>query len=716
MADWCVVDLVTSSGEVRRLAVAHVDPDKARLAWEQHQWHPEDLDAPEGVSKVLRTRKSELYADIPRALVEAGARDVEHQKILEELGLTSAMIVPLIANERLLGAITFVTSESGRHYGQSDLDLAEELARRAAMAVENARLYNEAQEAIGLHRSTEERLALLMEASGTLLGSLRLDDVLPAILDLARRSIAADAYAVWRASSTLDDWRIVASTGLSEEYRATSLDSISGSTPAEKAIVVEDVDQDQALESRHQLYKTEGIRSLLVLPLKIHGSNTGTLVFYFRQPHHFDEAEILVASALANLAASAIGTADLYEEQSRMRIDAQAANRTKDEFLATLSHELRTPLTAMMGWISLLRSGKLDEATTAQAMETIERNTKSQAQLIEDILDVSRIITGKIALDFHPLEIGPIVEAALVSLRPSAMTKGILIESGIDVTGPVSGDPRRLQQVIWNLVSNAIKFTPRGGKIQVGLHRADSSAELTVADTGQGISPEFLPHVFDRFRQADGTSTRQHGGLGLGLSIVRHLVELHGGTVQVESAGEGQGATFRVRLPLAIHASRTNQSLLAASDSNGSQEAPMSTPLLSTRLRGKRILIVDDEPDSRILITSTLKLHSAETRDASSAAQALSILDGWHPDLIITDIGMPGEDGYDLIRKVRERSADQGGVIPAVALTAYVSPGDSAHASAAGFQMYIAKPVGPDELTAAIVELTKEPDSAAEDG
>ena len=636
-----------------------------------------------------------------------GARDAEHLKIIRELGLKSAMIVPLVTHERLLGAITFVTSESSRHYGQQDLDLAEELARRAALAVDNARLNRAAQEAVQLHRGTEECLALLMEASGTLLGSLRLDGVLPAILDLARRSVAADAYAVWRSAPIDRRWRIVASTGLSAQYQAVSLDAMSSATPPVKAYIIENVDRENTLSVRYEMHKKEGIRSLLVLPLKLHGENSGTLVFYFHQPHRFSEAEVLVASALSNLAASALGTADLYEEQSRMRIEAQAANRTKDEFLATLSHELRTPLTAMTGWISLLRSGKLDADTSEQAMETIERNTKAQAQLIEDILDVSRIITGKIALDFQPLELASIIEAALLTARPAALNKGIVIESSLDVAGPISGDARRLQQVIWNLISNAIKFTPRGGRVQVALHRADSYVELTVADNGQGIHPDFLPHVFDRFRQADGTSTRRHGGLGLGLSIVRHLVELHGGTVRVHSAGEGQGATFYVRLPLlAVHASNAKNSP-PDGDATAASEPTINTALLSTRLLGLKILVVDDEPDSRILIASTLKLHGAQTQSANSVAQAMAVLDEWCPDLLISDIGMPDEDGYDLTRKLRARSPEQGGAIPAVALSAYAGPDDNARSLAAGFQMHIAKPAGPDELTIAVAGLAQ---------
>ena len=710
IADWCVVDLLTATGEVNRLAVAHVDPAKVELARAQHRWHPEDFNAPEGVGKVLRTRRSEFYPIIPEEVLIAGARDAEHLQIIRELGLTSAMIVPLVARDRVLGAITFVTSESGRHYDQSDLDLAQELARRAALAVDNAQLYRETQQALRLHQDVEERLSLLVDASGTLLGSLRLDDVLPAILDLARRSIAADAYAVWRMNSSDNQWHAVASAGLSEAYRVASLSAVGAGVVPVATYIIEDVDQDQVLDMRHEMYKAEGIRSLLVLPLKIHHENSGTLVFYFHQPHHFDESEVRIASALADLAASALGTADLYEEQSHMRTQAEEANRTKDEFLVTLSHELRTPLTAILGWISLLRTNKLDEATTTKAMETIERNTRAQTQLIEDILDVSRIITGKLSLASQPLSLDSIVEAALTSARPTALNKGVQLESSFDAVGLVAGDPNRLQQIVWNLVANAIKFTPRGGQVQVTLTKVDSQAEIRVIDTGQGISAEFLPHVFDRFRQADGTNTREHGGLGLGLSIVRHLTELHGGTVQVQSAGKGQGTTFTVRLPLlAVH--RPDNGVGPATElepATATADAADNGSVLSKRLQGLRILVVDDEPDSRTMIASALALHSAETRTAASAAQALAVLEGWRPDLLVSDIGMPGEDGYSLIRRVRARGPEQGGTIPALALTAYAGVKDNRRALEAGFQLHIAKPVTPDQLTTAIAGLVQQ--------
>jgi PAS domain S-box-containing protein len=380
LADWCAVDMAGDDGSIVRLAVAHADPSKVEWAINLQQQYPVDMDSPRGVPNVLRTGESELYPDIPDEMLVASAIDEEHLRLMREIGFTSAMVVPLSVHGRTLGAITFVRAESGRRYGPSDLAFAEVLARRAASAIDNARLYHEAQE--------------------------------------ARRA-------------------------------------------------------------------------------------------------------------------------------------AEEASRLKDEFLATVSHELRTPLTAVLGWMHLLRSGRLDEEKSVLAVETIERNARSQAQLIDDLLEVSRIVTGRLRLDVRPVSPATIIEAAIEALRPAAEAKGVRLQKVLDTNvGTLSGDPARLQQIVWNLLSNAIKFTHRGGRVQVRLERVNSNIEIAVSDTGEGISTEFLPFVFDRFRQADMSTTRQHGGLGLGLAIVRHLVELHGGTVRADSAGEGKGSTFVVSFPL----------------------------------------------------------------------------------------------------------------------------------------------------------------------
>jgi signal transduction histidine kinase/DNA-binding response OmpR family regulator len=393
--------------------------------------------------------------------------------------------------------------------------------------------------------------------------------------------------------------------------------------------------------------------------------------------------------------------AKLLVREQAARADAESANRTKDEFLATLSHELRTPLTAILGWAHLLRSGKLPDETATSALETIERNARAQSQLIDDLLDVSRIITGKLSLEISPVELAPIIESAINTVRPSAEAKNIRLEMELDpAAGAVAGDGNRLQQVVWNLFSNAIKFTPARGSVNVRLRRVNSHVEIMVSDTGQGISAEFLPHVFDRFRQADGTTTRTHGGLGLGLAIVRHLVELHGGQVHADSLGVGKGSTFTVNLPL-INGDRERSEVKSAHQLSVDD----GTPPAYSSLDGLRVLVVDDELDTRDLVAAVLARSGAEVQTAATASDAIEALENWIPDVLVSDIGMPGEDGHTLIKRVRELDAKQPGWIPALALTAYASVEDRMRALSAGFQMHMAKPLDPAELVAAIASL-----------
>ncbi|HEY4588649.1 MAG TPA: response regulator [Thermoanaerobaculia bacterium] len=425
----------------------------------------------------------------------------------------------------------------------------------------------------------------------------------------------------------------------------------------------------------------------------------------------YDELEVLVAQRTAQLS---VANEDLkreirvreWAEQERARLlvleqqarkQAEEANRTKDEFLATLSHELRTPLNAILGWVQVLRSGKLDPTAAARALETIERNARVQAQLIADLLDVSRIITGKLRLDFKPVDLRRIIDAALDSVRPAADAKGIQLEVSIaPLASPVLGDADRLQQVIWNLLSNSIKFTSRGGRVDVRLREADANAVIQVSDTGIGIRPDFLPYVFDRFRQAEGSITRTHGGLGLGLSIVRHLIELHGGTAEVESEGEGKGATFTVRLPL--RAELTEDPL----DSTAVGHSLFSKPDL---LSGVRVVVVEDEADTRELLVMALQQCGAEVAAYGSAPEALAALDRAVPDVLLSDIGMPVQDGYDLIHKLRARGPGRGGDVPAAALTAYARAEDRLRALEAGYQAHLTKPVDPSELISTVARL-----------
>lgn len=390
--------------------------------------------------------------------------------------------------------------------------------------------------------------------------------------------------------------------------------------------------------------------------------------------------------------------------EKEARLEAEAANRLKDEFLSTLSHELRTPLTAIIGWSKLLIQGDVDPEKQPVALETIVRNAQAQGQLINDLLEVSRIITGKLHLNFKPCQLQPIIEAAIESIRPTAEAKGIKLKALFEPrAGLVSGDADRLQQVVWNLLSNALKFTPSGGVVQVKFQRANSHLEIVVTDSGEGIKPDFLPHVFERFRQADGSTTRAHGGLGLGLAIVRHLVELHGGNVRAESDGEKKGATFTVKLPL-LPPDDQKSAVDATPKQSATLDLTRSEP--SSDLKGVRILVVDDEEDARELISTMLGRYGGVVQTASSTAEALDFLQSWNPGVLIADIGMQGEDGYALIRRVRALPGEIG-TIPALALTAYARIEDRMRALSAGFQMHLSKPIDSAQLAAAVSNLAR---------
>lgn len=527
LADGCIVNVFEGERVPRQVAITHIDPAQEEQLRSVRHRYPVDPDAPDGIAHALRTGQSQLVSPVTDEWLSGVARDAEHAEALRRIHSSSYMIAPLVAHERVLGAISFFITQSPRRYGPDDLSLAEDLARRAAVAVDNARLYRETQDAV----------------------------------------------------------------------------------------------------------------------------------------------------------------------------------RARDEFLATLSHELRTPLNAILGWTQLVRTGNLDEATTAQALETIERNTRAQTRLIEDLLEVSRIITGKLRLQFAPVEMAMVATAALDAVRPAAEAKSVAIEYARGAaTGLVAGDPHRLQQVVWNLVSNAIKFTPRGGRVTVCIERVDTFIRLTVSDTGQGIAADFLPYVFDRFRQADSSSTRAHGGLGLGLAIVRHLVELHGGTVRAHSAGEGQGASFIVQLPvLAVSNVALDDDAPAADIAAPLSALPREQP---AGLSGVRVLVVDDQADSRRLVSAVLEHQGAQVTSAPSVAQAWESLQRERPDVLISDIGMPDEDGYSFIRRVREREAASGGpVTPALALTAYARQEDHERALANGFHKYAVKPVEAGELISIVAQL-----------
>jgi len=396
----------------------------------------------------------------------------------------------------------------------------------------------------------------------------------------------------------------------------------------------------------------------------------------------------------------------LLAREQKARREAENANRLKDEFLATVSHELRTPLTSMLGYAKLLRAGMLNATDSGRALEAMERNTRTQGQIIDDILEVSRIITGKLRLSRRSINPTEIVERAIDAVRPAIEAKGIVLSRSLETSRTVTADPDRLQQIAWNLLSNAVKFTPEAGHIEVSLTEETNRVRLEVKDNGVGIAPEFLPYVFDRFSQADSSVTRSFGGLGLGLAIVRHLVEIHGGTVAVISPGEGLGATFVVTLPYAIGEESARGRVAAAT--HGAQRSRLKQgEAVYPALDGLRVLVVDDDADTRSMVTMLFENCGSEVRATATAQEALDVFQGWHPEVMVCDIGMPGEDGYSLIRRVRLAEADSEEQTPAVALTGYARSEDRARALASGYQMHITKPIDPLELTTAITKLTK---------
>jgi signal transduction histidine kinase/ActR/RegA family two-component response regulator len=392
----------------------------------------------------------------------------------------------------------------------------------------------------------------------------------------------------------------------------------------------------------------------------------------------------------------------LLAAEQAARKEAETANRLKDEFLAAVSHELRTPLNAVLGWTALLRTGRLDPARAAHALETIERNARAQAQLVEDLLDVSRILEGKLRLQVEPTDLRATVQAAIDAVRPAAAAKNVHLQTTLASSCVVLGDAHRLQQIVWNLLSNAVKFTPGGGSVQVLLQSVDAAAVVSVRDTGIGIAPEFLPHVFDRFRQGQGGTTRLHGGLGLGLSIVRHLAEMHGGTVRASSPGAARGSEFVVRIPLATtdHREASPATSLGPALLPGGVRCPPG-------LRGLRVLVVDDEPDSLDVVRAILEQCEVDVNVAASASDAIACLSAEPPDVLISDIGMPAPDGFSLIRSVRTLPRAAGGDVPAVALTAYARTEDRTACLLAGFNSHVSKPVEPLELLAVVASLTR---------
>ena len=548
-----------------------------------------------------------------------------------------------------------------------------------------------------------EAVHRLQSVTDTALSHLELDEVMREVLARVQDLLGGDAAAILLVT---DDGRYLTgriAIGLDEEatVRVPMGRGIAGRIAvSRKPLVVDDLSTEEVMSS----ILVENVRSLVGAPLMIEDRVIGVIHVDTLDAHSFTEDDVNLLQLAADRIALAIDRARLYEGAQKARLVAETANRMKDDFLATLSHELRSPLNSILGWVTLLREGGLSDEATASALQTVERSARTQNRIISDLLDVSRIINGQLRLNIRTLEPAPIIEAGVEAMRPAADAKGIQVNMALDTrAGAITADPDRLQQVVWNLVSNAIKFTPKGGVVEVGLHRQGSHVELAVRDTGAGINPEFIPFVFDRFRQADSSSTRKQGGLGLGLAIVRHLVELHGGTVHAESEGAGKGAAFIVRIPLSAQATQTDEDrdhLVTTLDAVTLDNPPP--------LDGLRVLIVDDEISVRDLVSAILSKCEADVRTAASAAEALMILgrSQWRPEVLIADIGMPDADGYELMRQVRTLPPEFGGRVPAVALTAHARAEDRMKALAAGFQMHVPKPVEPAELLTVLGSVT----------
>jgi PAS domain S-box-containing protein len=606
----------------------------------------------------------------------------------------AVLAVPFSVNGRVIGAFAMV-DRLGRVFGPPDIRLAQAFADHAAVALENARLYGEA----SARRREAEMLADLAQAVN---GSLDLDTVLGRVTVAAKELCGADLarIALWDAARGGMVYRYTVGTrvGGHDDVLLTAGKGLAGAVLATgRPVRTDNVLNDPRLHPDYAwMIREEGSVTVVVAPIRMGSRVEGLIYCDNRSPRPFTERDEEVLVRLADHAAIAVHNAGLYQQAERARQEAESANRAKDDFLAVLSHELRTPLTSMLGWLRLLRAGQLTPERSGQALEVVERNTRIQAQLINDLLDVSRIIAGKLQLDCYEVELAPIVEEAVESSRSDAEAKGVRLKIAQDAGGAaVLGDPLRLGQIVSNLVTNAVKFTPAGGDVSVRLVREGAEAVLTVSDTGIGIEPGVLPQIFERFRQADSTITRRHGGLGLGLAIVRHLSELHGGRVSVTSPGAGQGATFSVCLPVAVSPARGRTAPVV----------PAEVPPVTGRpmLTGVRVLVAEDHVDTADLMRTVLQGRGAIVQIVDSISAALSALADSPVDVLVSDIGMPDGTGYDLMARVQERAGTAGRAAPpAVAVTAYAGADDRERALAAGFLGWAPKPIDPALLVEAV--------------
>lgn len=528
--------------------------------------------------------------------------------------------------------------------------------------------------------SALERMTRLLEVTAALSKTMTPDQVADVVLRMGLAAVGAQRGALLTLDEDQRDWLLL------EHERDTP-----GSPSAERLSADSDAPIACCARSGEPLTPEPG---RVCLPLLIRGHPIGAIELCVAGGEAIDDQRRALFDATADSTAQALERARLYALEQIRREELERSNRLKDDFLGIVSHELRTPLSAILGWARMLKRGIVSTGEARErALEAIERNATLQARLVDDLLDVSRIVSGKLDLEMASIDLAAVVDAAIDSVRPTLLAKDLEVRLDIAASGAyVLGDARRLQQVAWNLLTNAIKFTPQGGHIDVSLRRAGRVARLSVSDDGEGISQEVLPRIFERFKQGDASSTREHGGLGLGLAIVRHVVEAHGGAVSAYSEGEGQGAEVVVELPLGEPES------LPSMRANDSQQIRVS-------LAGARVLLVDDDDDTRDFLAAALQSAGAELRAVGDAETAFTLVASWRPEVVVSDIAMPGQDGYALIRRIRALPAERGGRTPAVALTALARPKDRVRALAAGFQTHLPKPVDPSELVLAVANL-----------
>jgi signal transduction histidine kinase len=733
MVDFCAIEAVEEGG-LRQVTSAHRNPDTARVLEEMRCRYPPDPSRSHPLFEVVRTGRSMRWEPADPGLMRQIAHDEAHFALMTQGVTRCTLAVPMIAGGRVVGVMK--VGSHGRSISDEDCAFIEQLANRAALLVENARAYRaerkarvEAEEAVARLARQEgisarlyqdelrsnERLRLLAQAGDLLSTTLDYEVTLRNVAHLAVPMLAD--YCV---VSIIEGNEVRHLAGSYDDALADKIVRAWRSAPESsghvwgraRSMLFPEIDDDTRAAILRGGSHLRGLAALdatsaISVPLLARDQVLGALTFCFaRSGRRYARNDLELCAELARRATMAVENARLHlgsqdaivraREANRL---SEQANRAKDEFLGVVSHELRTPLNAILGWSQLLgREKVVNPAILAKGLAVIERNSRAQVKLIEDILDVSRIISGKLRLELRPIELESSLRAAIEVIRPSAEAKGVSLRAALSQGTMVLGDPDRLQQVLCNLLSNAVKFTPSGGQVDAAIELTGRSVRVMVLDSGKGIDAEFLPYVFERFRQADSTTTRRHGGLGLGLAIVRHVVELHGGSVRALSDGLDRGSTFVVKLPLYQGGD------VGPDRELGVRVARDTDPGAMARLDGIRVLVVDDEPDAREVLGTILGAAGAKVELAGSAKAALESLALFAPDVLVSDVGMPGEDGYALIRRVRE-SASRFARVPAVALTAYASPEDARQAVLAGFDTHLAKPVEPATLTLLVSRL-----------